>query len=94
MTPTELKSKLDNEEDIILLDIRTPSEYDTCMIKGCIHIPLNELNTRIDELDKSKEVVVYCHSGGRSMYVVGLLRELGFNASNLTGGIRAWNQLS
>jgi adenylyltransferase/sulfurtransferase len=86
----ELKRRLDAQEDIFVLDVREPHEYQIVNIKGHL-IPLGDLPTRIHELDSSREIVVHCKSGMRSAKAVDFLRKSGFKrASNLTGGILAW----
>jgi molybdopterin/thiamine biosynthesis adenylyltransferase/rhodanese-related sulfurtransferase len=86
----ELKRKLDAKEDIFILDVREPHEYQICNLNGHL-IPLNDLPKRVSELDPSKEMVVHCRSGARSAHAVGFLRQAGFTkASNLAGGILAW----
>jgi len=88
--PEELKRRLDAHEDILVLDVREPHEYQICNIHGHL-IPLGDLPTRVHELDSSREIVVYCKSGARSAKAVGFLRKSGFkHATNLTGGILAW----
>ncbi len=90
ITPKELKEKIDKKEDFILLDVREPWENEICSIKNSILIPMNEIEDRIKELDKSKEIVVYCHHGGRSSFVAQKLKKKGFKTKNLDGGIDAW----
>jgi adenylyltransferase/sulfurtransferase len=88
--PEELKHRLDSNEDIFVLDVREPHEYQICNIKGHL-IPLGELPTRVHELDSSREIVVHCKSGARSAKAVDFLRQSGFKrTSNLKGGILAW----
>jgi adenylyltransferase/sulfurtransferase len=88
--PEELKRRLDAQEDIFVLDVREPHEYQIVNIKGHL-IPLGDLPTRIHELDTSREIVVHCKSGMRSAKAVDFLRKSGFkHATNLTGGILAW----
>jgi adenylyltransferase/sulfurtransferase len=88
--PEELKRRLDAGEDIFVLDVREPHEYQICNLNGTL-IPLGDLAKRVHELDSSREIVVHCKSGGRSAKAVEFLRQSGFKrASNLTGGILAW----
>jgi adenylyltransferase/sulfurtransferase len=88
--PEELKRRLDAQEDIFVLDVREPHEYQIVNIKGHL-IPLGDLPTRVHELDSSREIVVHCKSGMRSAKAVDFLRKAGFkHATNLTGGILAW----
>lgn len=86
----ELKQRKDAGEDIFVLDVREPHEYQICNINGHL-IPLNELPKRVNELDKNREIVAHCRSGGRSAQAVEFLRQAGFTkARNLMGGILAW----
>jgi molybdopterin/thiamine biosynthesis adenylyltransferase/rhodanese-related sulfurtransferase len=86
----ELKKKLDNKEDIFILDVREPHEYQICNLNGHL-IPLGDLPKRLGELDSSREIVAHCKMGGRSAKAVALLQQAGFKkVSNLTGGITAW----
>ena len=88
--PEELKRRLDAREDIFVLDVRDPHEYQICNIHGHL-IPLGDLPTRVHELDSSREIVVHCKSGARSAKAVEFLRQSGFKrATNLIGGILAW----
>ena len=91
MTPEELKQKMDaGDKDLFVLDVREPNEYQICNLGGHL-IPLNDLPKRVDELDKSKEIVVHCKMGGRSAKAVDYLKQQGFtNVHNLVGGINAW----
>ena len=87
---TELKEKLDANEDIFILDVREPHEYEISNLKGYL-IPLNNLPDRINELDSSKEMIVHCKIGGRSAQAVEYLKRSGFKkVKNLVGGINAW----
>ncbi len=90
MTPEELKRRLDAGEEVFVLDVREPHEYQICNLGGHL-IPLNDLPTRIHELDSSREIVVHCKMGGRSAKAVDFLRQSGFQkVHNLSGGINAW----
>lgn len=87
----ELKRRLDAKEDVFILDVREPHEYQICNLSGHL-IPLNDLPKRINELDPDQEVVVHCKMGGRSAKAVEFLHKSGFTkAKNLTGGILAWS---
>jgi len=86
----ELKRRLDAGEDIFVLDVREPHEYQICNIGGYL-IPLNDLPKRVNELDSSREIVAHCKMGGRSAKAVQFLRQAGFQKIyNLRGGITAW----
>jgi molybdopterin/thiamine biosynthesis adenylyltransferase/rhodanese-related sulfurtransferase len=91
ITPVELKTRLDRGDDLYILDVREPHEYQICNIGGHL-IPLGELAQRAAELDSSKEIVAHCRSGKRSATAVEFLRNAGFKKiSNLKGGILAWS---
>src|SRR5580692_11608922 len=88
----ELKRRLDAKEDLFVLDVREPHEYQICNIGGHL-IPLNDLPNRVNELDSSKEIVVHCKMGGRSAKAVAFLQQSGFTkVHNLAGGITAWSE--
>ena len=89
--PEELKAKLDAGEDIFILDVREPHEYQICNLQGYL-IPLGELPKRAHELDSSREIVAHCRSGVRSAKAVSFLQQAGFRkVKNLAGGILAWS---
>jgi molybdopterin/thiamine biosynthesis adenylyltransferase/rhodanese-related sulfurtransferase len=86
----ELKRRLDAGDDIFVLDVREPHEYQICNIGGHL-IPLGDLPKRASELDSSREIVAHCRSGVRSGKAVEWLRQAGFKkVRNLAGGILAW----
>src|SRR5881409_117963 len=86
----ELKRRLDAGEDVFVLDVREPHEYQICNINGYL-IPLGDLPKRVHELDSSREIVPHCRSGARSPKAVNFLRQAGFKkVHNLAGGILAW----
>ena len=92
-SPAELHDKLLRGDDFVLLDVRNAEELELARVKGCLHIPLNELENRIGELEscRHKEIVVMCHHGVRSSMAQGILTEWGFPAvRNLVGGIDAY----
>jgi adenylyltransferase/sulfurtransferase len=90
MTVEELKRRLDAGEDIFVLDVREPHEYQIANLGGHL-IPINDLPKRVGELDANREIVVHCKGGGRSAKAVDFLRQSGFNkVHNLAGGITAW----
>jgi molybdopterin/thiamine biosynthesis adenylyltransferase/rhodanese-related sulfurtransferase/molybdopterin converting factor small subunit len=87
----ELKERFDRKEDVLLIDVREPNEYEICRIPGSRLIPLGQLAGRAGELDREREIVVHCKSGVRSAKAVAQLQQLGFpRVLNLTGGILAW----
>jgi molybdopterin/thiamine biosynthesis adenylyltransferase/rhodanese-related sulfurtransferase/molybdopterin converting factor small subunit len=91
VTVEELKARIDRGDDFDILDVREPHEVDIVRIEGTTVIPLGELPNRLEELDRSRDLVVHCKMGGRSAKAVAILREKGFDrAVNLAGGILAW----
>lgn len=74
-----------------LLDARTTAEYKNGSIPGSVHIPLNELRKRIDELPKDRKVYVFCQSGLRSYVASRVLMQKGIDAVNLSGGFLSWH---
>ena len=90
MQVEELKRRMDAGEDLFILDVREPHEYQICNLGGHL-IPLGDLPKRVNELDSSREIVAHCKMGGRSAKAVQFLRQSGFTkVKNLTGGITAW----
>lgn len=91
IAPRKLKSRLDRGDELFILDVREPHEYQICNLGGHL-IPLGELSRRVNELDSSREIVVHCRSGKRSAEAVEFLRSAGFRkVLNLKGGILAWS---
>jgi adenylyltransferase/sulfurtransferase len=99
LTPSEaeidaatLSERLQSGDRPVLLDVRTDDEWRICRLPDAVHIPLQQLSGRFDELDSRSEIVVYCHVGGRSAMAVNFLRERGFErVRNLIGGIDVWS---
>ena len=90
ITPKELKARLDRGDDIFILDVREPHEFQICNLQGKL-IPLGELPRRVSELDSSHEMVVHCRSGKRSADAIQFLQKAGFKKLlNLKGGVLAW----
>jgi len=91
ITARELKERLDHGDDLFILDVREPHEYQICNLKGHL-IPLGELPQRVHELDSAREIVAHCKMGGRSAKAVDFLRQAGFRKIyNLRGGILSWS---
>jgi molybdopterin/thiamine biosynthesis adenylyltransferase/rhodanese-related sulfurtransferase len=88
----ELKRRIDAGEDLYILDVREPHEYQIANIGGHL-IPLGDLPKRVSELDPTREIVAHCKGGTRSAKAVEFLRQQGFNnVKNLAGGITAWSE--
>jgi adenylyltransferase/sulfurtransferase len=90
-TVEELKARLDRHDNVFILDVRNPEEYQICHIPGSTLLPLPELPQRFRELNPEREMVVHCKSGMRSLKAMQFLRQQGFRKiKNLKGGILAW----
>jgi glyoxylase-like metal-dependent hydrolase (beta-lactamase superfamily II)/rhodanese-related sulfurtransferase len=100
--PEELKKKIDNNENIFLLDVRTPQEYEAWRISYENHnnpklIPVDRLfmkdPTLLEEIPKDKEIVTICAHGNRSMIAAKILTQLGYNVKSVKGGMAGWNKI-
>jgi adenylyltransferase/sulfurtransferase len=91
ITPQALKARLDRNEPPLLLDVRQDWETRLCRLPNAVHIPIEEIELRVEELDRDDDIVVYCHQGVRSAAVADYLRSLGFaKVQNLAGGLDSW----
>ena len=91
VSPKDLKKRIDAGEDLFILDVREPFEYQIANIGGVL-IPQNDVPKRIGEIDRNREIVVQCKSGGRRQRIAEYLKQSGFpTVSNLAGGIVAWS---
>lgn len=90
ITVTDLKQKLDNGDDLLLLDVRERNEWEFNHLEGATLIPMSELQLRRNELPHDKEIVVYCHTGSRSLQATRFLQAYGYKAKSLNGGIDDW----
>jgi len=93
ITPQDLKQRLDARDALVLLDVRDGWETKLARLENSAHIPVEEVEHRLDELDPKDEIVVYCHHGIRSAAVADFLRRAGYpKALNLAGGLDYWAQ--
>jgi rhodanese-related sulfurtransferase len=75
----------------LLLDVREPWEFDICRIEGSTLMPMRQIHTAVEQLDRDHHTVVICHHGIRSRQVCHYLMQMGFtNVFNLVGGVQAW----
>ena len=88
--PTEYAQDWSKREDVVLIDVREPHEYEISRIDGSVLIPKDTLPSKLSELDDAKTYVMQCKSGARSREATELLRGAGFKAYNLFGGINAY----
>ena len=87
----ELKRRIDAGEDLFILDVREPFEYQIANIGGKL-IPQGEVPQRLAEIDRDREIIVHCKSGGRSQRIAEFLKQSGYpDVANLAGGILAWS---
>ena len=97
ITADELNTKLNNSEDVIILDVRSEDSYAISHIKGAVNIPYDKLEGKTGDLDKTKEIIIYCgnYDCGLSANAVSLLAKSGFkNIFALEGGIESWQEKS
>ncbi len=89
----QVKTQLDGGEgDFVLLDCRERAELEIASIEGATHVPMGEIPSRVDSMDRAKETIVFCHHGQRSMNVATYLEEQGFTrVRSMAGGIDAWS---
>jgi adenylyltransferase/sulfurtransferase len=93
ITATELKARLDRGDDLQIIDVREPNEYQIARLENSKLIPLGQVVNRKDEIDPARETVVHCKMGGRSAKAIEALQRAGFAGRlvNLKGGITAWS---
>jgi adenylyltransferase/sulfurtransferase len=89
----ELKERLDRGDDLQIIDVREPNEYETARLEGAKLIPLGQVVNRMSEIDATRETVVHCKLGGRSAKAIEVLTGAGYTGRlmNLKGGITAWS---
>lgn len=87
---TELPDDFSDEDGRILLDVREDDEWAAGHVRGAVHIPLGDVPARLDEIDLDAELLVICHSSGRSMRVLQYLDQLGYPGDCVRGGMLAW----
>ncbi len=93
LTPRELADRLRGEDPPLLVDVREEREFQFARIAGAELRPLSQVQIWKDELDKAREIVLYCHSGSRSLSVAHYLTVQGYTRLlNLRGGIDAWSR--
>ncbi len=91
VTVLEAWNLIQDKEELVILDVRTQAEYDEGHIEGALLIPVQELPDRLDELNNSDELIVYCRTGNRSSSAVDILGEAGFSkVYHISDGITSW----
>ncbi len=96
ISPKDTLERLQHDSNVVLLDVRTPEEYNNELghVANTILIPVQELGQRVDELEqhKGKTVIAICRSGNRSGKAAEMLTKCGFTALNMEGGMIRWNE--
>lgn len=87
---SKTKELLESAERPLLLDVRNPWEYEICHIDGSQLLPLGQLPNRVAEVSRGRKIVVYCHHGQRSLMAAEFLRQEGYDAVSMAGGIEDW----
>ena len=91
ITVDDLKGKIDNGQEVVLLDVREPMEWEIARLAKAVLMPVAQVPGRVNELSTADDIVVYCKTGVRSARITNFLRELGFRkVKNLVGGIDEW----
>lgn len=89
--PNDLKEKIDSGEELLIVDVREGWEHAKVRIPNALHIPLAQLPQKLSQIDREKDVVVYCHHGVRSLQACQFLQKMGYEkVRNLHGGIDAY----
>lgn len=93
ISPADLKARMASATPPEVLDVREHWEWQRAHIAGTRHIPMGEVPEHVKELARERDLVVFCHHGGRSRQIVLYLEQQGFDrAINLRGGIDAWSR--
>ncbi|MDX2075297.1 MAG: rhodanese-like domain-containing protein [bacterium] len=90
VSASEAKSLLDSGTPPFVLDVREPSEYTSGHIAGATLVPLGQLEARMNELPKDRQIICVCASGGRSSMATQKLAKAGYDVVNLRGGMMGW----
>lgn len=89
---TEFRSEMEQSKNKLLIDVREPEEYKSGFIPGAKNIPLSQLEKRLGEISKDRDVLLYCRSGMRSKSAARILSKHGFTRlAHLQGGVSSWN---
>lgn len=80
----------DSRDEVLFLDVREPHEWKAGHVEGALHVPMQQLRDEVGRLPQDRRIVAVCRSGARSGAVTGALRQAGFDAVNLVGGMHAW----
>ncbi len=86
----DVNALAERKEGVQIIDVRYPNEWEAGRIEGAVHIPHDDLADRLEEIDRRRPLVTVCRSGNRSGRAAEFLRDEGFHAENLEGGMEAW----
>lgn len=92
VSPADVAEQARGGDQFLLLDVRNPWEYEICHIDGSMLVPLGQLPGRVAELARGRRIIVYCHHGQRSLMAAEFLRQEGYDAVSMAGGIESWAQ--
>ncbi len=90
ISPEQAYKMMENE-DVVIIDVREYFEYNSGHLENAINIPLDDLEEKINEIDKDKKIIVYCLSGNRAQIALEILAENGYDNIYTFGGIKNWN---
>lgn len=90
ISPQQARTMLASKDSYTLLDVRTPQEYAQEHLDGAVSIPLQVLDHNLEKLPKEEKIIVYCHSGNRSVAASRILVHAGYTPLNMSGGIEGW----
>jgi rhodanese-related sulfurtransferase len=92
LTPREvIELRAKSKQPMTILDVREAWEYERVHLPDSVHIPMDDLRERLEDLDREQTYVILCHHGNRSLQVAGYMQSRGFkNVINLAGGIEDW----
>lgn len=87
---TDLPDDFTDDQTVMVLDVREPDEWVEGHIRGAVHIPLNDVPSRLDEIDLDADLLVVCRSSGRSIRILQYLEHVGYEGKCIRGGMVAW----
>jgi rhodanese-related sulfurtransferase len=94
ISPQQLKARLDQNESLLIIDVREPEETAAGIIPGAILIPLMQISERLKEIPQDQETILVCRSGNRSGRAYDYLQSQGFaNIKSMSGGMLEWDAL-
>lgn len=90
--PPERVAEMLERGEVEVIDVRASSEWEAGHVPGVQHVELHEVSARAETIDKEKPIVFQCRGGSRSEMVAAAFRESGWDAYNMDGGLRAWEE--